>query len=548
EEFPGAAAQLLDDWGLPHYYVPAKYGGKLVSYPELVNLIRVLSRRDLSVAIGHVKTYLGCVCVWVGGSSEQSRRLADIVSHGGIVSLALTERDHGSDLQSTEVTALETVGGFCLSGEKWLINNATRGQALTVLAKSDPRGGIRGLSLFLVEKNRLPPATFDHLPKVRTHGIRGADISGIRFHEALLAPDALVGAQGAGLEITLKALQLTRTLCTGLSLGAADLALRTAVDFALERRLYGARVYDLPLAQTELALALVDLFIAEAVSLTVARAIHLLPERMSAWSAIAKSFVPTHLEATLARLAVVLGARHYLRSEERWSVFQKVLRDNALVSLFDGSTVVNLQSLALQLRALCRSRTTRNVQPKVLGGLWDLAGALPDVDPERLQLSAGGQDEIMQAVPYFLEQLRGVELDPVVGDRLQQLIERLVQALDQLNADVEALAKAIGPLALKSPEAFQLARRYCQLFAAATCVGVWFHLHPRSSALASGGPWLVLALERLLGLTDLEHRALRCKSLEAVGRELLRLHAEDRLFSLMPLQLARRRASEVLVD
>src|SRR5690606_29254778 len=106
-----------------------------------------------------------------------------------------------------------------IDGEKWLINNATRGDLVCVLARTGAVGEARGHSLFLVDKHVLPPGSYRCLPKVRTHGVRGADISGIAFTGAEVPADAMVGEPGTGLEVLLKALQITRTLCGGMSLG-----------------------------------------------------------------------------------------------------------------------------------------------------------------------------------------------------------------------------------------------------------------------------------------------------------------------------------------
>ncbi|MFJ1616885.1 acyl-CoA dehydrogenase family protein [Streptomyces sp. NPDC088249] len=55
-----------------------------------------------------------------------------------------------------------------------------------------------------------------------------------------------MGEVGDGIETVLKALQLTRTVCVSLSLGAADTALRIAVDYARDRILYSRRLIELP--------------------------------------------------------------------------------------------------------------------------------------------------------------------------------------------------------------------------------------------------------------------------------------------------------------
>src|SRR5262245_18578883 len=78
DEYPEEACDLLNEWGFHHYYIPQEYGGKLKSYEELISLIRVIARRDLTVAVAHVKTFLGAAPVWVAGASEQKRDLASI--------------------------------------------------------------------------------------------------------------------------------------------------------------------------------------------------------------------------------------------------------------------------------------------------------------------------------------------------------------------------------------------------------------------------------------------------------------------------------------
>ncbi|HYL97466.1 MAG TPA: acyl-CoA dehydrogenase family protein, partial [Blastocatellia bacterium] len=245
EEFPEELRSLLGDWGVPRYYVPVEYGGALSAFDELLFLTRVISRRDLTVAIAMGQIYLGAVHVWIDGSVAQRRLVSDLIRSNKQMAFALTERAHGSDVRATDTEAAKVENGFLLSGEKWLINNGSRASALTVFAKTSANEGSAGLSVFLVVKAFLDESSYSHLPKIRTLGIRGADISGVRFHECLLAADALVGSLGGGLETALKGLMITRTLCSGFSLGAWDAALRLTLEFALERKLYGGAVLDI---------------------------------------------------------------------------------------------------------------------------------------------------------------------------------------------------------------------------------------------------------------------------------------------------------------
>ena len=77
EVYPEAVCQLLYRWGFHRYYVPAELGGKLTSFEEILSLVRVISRRDLSVAISDAHTFLGSIPVWIGGDEGQQRALAE---------------------------------------------------------------------------------------------------------------------------------------------------------------------------------------------------------------------------------------------------------------------------------------------------------------------------------------------------------------------------------------------------------------------------------------------------------------------------------------
>jgi alkylation response protein AidB-like acyl-CoA dehydrogenase len=354
DEYPEEACRLLYEWGFHHHLIPREYGGKFRSYEELLSLTRVVARRDLTVAVALGQVYLGAVAVWIEGSEAQKCRLAELIRGQEQACLALTEEAHGSDVLANEVRATRAAGGYLLSGKKWLINNATRGRVVTVFARTDPDGGPRGFSLFLVDKDGLAEGSYAPLPKKKTLGVRGADISGICFDGCLVPDGAMIGPPGAGLELALRCLQISRTICAGFSLGAADTALRATLDFALSRRLYGDTVIAIPHARGALVDCFLDLLICDCTAIAAARALHAATGQLGLWSAVVKYFVPTTAEDLIRTLSVLLGARYYLREGHAGGVFQKVLRDNAVVSLFDGSTVVNLNAIGLELRNLAR--------------------------------------------------------------------------------------------------------------------------------------------------------------------------------------------------
>jgi alkylation response protein AidB-like acyl-CoA dehydrogenase len=503
EEFPSDICRVLEGWGLQEFYIPAEYGGRLTDYETVMQVMRVVARRDLTVAVGHGKTYLGGVCVWISGTPEQARRLAEDIRAGVPVSLALTERAHGSDLLAGDVRGEpDEAGGWRISGEKWLINNATRGSLLSVLTRTSEDGGPRGFTVLLVDKRPMTPGEhYRCVDKIHTHGIRGADISGIAFDGAPVPADAAVGGEGGGVETVLKALQLTRTMCASLSLGSADHALNIALDFAERRELFGRRLVDLPQARHVLASAAADVLAGEALATVAARSVHTVPDELSVAAAVTKYLVPTGTEGVIAELTRLLGARAFLKDVHALGMFQKVDRDHRIVGLFDGNTLVNLNSLVNQFRSLSRGWVRGTGDTAGAARAFDLAEPLPPLAPERLSLVARRGSGIMATLPASVAALRAEagrrpELKGALGaaERLLAVTGRVHEAMDAHRAVVSDVP----------PAAFDVARQYSLCLAGAACLGLWTHNH-RAAQTGSTGPlwrdgvWLWPVLDRLLG-------------------------------------------------
>lgn len=352
ESFPQEQLDTLHRLGCFQLLIPACEGGTLYEPEQLILLGRLIARRDPTVAIAFGQSMLGGLPIWLSGSSAQKSRLASDLRQGRLGCLALTEQEHGSDILSNDFLGRQDDAGWLLSGRKWLINNACQGSTVTVLGRIERPNRSPEMALWWLRKAApLPPQWREH-PKIRTHGVRGADIGGFELVEYPTDSESLLQGAEPALYTVLKTLQISRILCSGFALGAVDTMFRITLAFARERRLYGKRAIDIPIVRARLATCFARILAADSMARCASRAIVALPRELSILSAIAKCFVPTEAEDVGRELGVLLGARHYIRSELPWGVFQKLMRDNAVVSLFDGSTPVNLSLIAAQLRAL----------------------------------------------------------------------------------------------------------------------------------------------------------------------------------------------------
>ncbi|EQC47747.1 acyl-CoA dehydrogenase [Bacteriovorax sp. Seq25_V] len=345
-KYPSEASKYISN-GVLSYLVPAGYGGSFENIFQTFCMGRALARRNVTTAIAVGQSFLGSLPIWISGNDDLKKRQAAVLLAGGSSCLALTELAHGSDLSSSEC---EVKDGKLL-GTKWCINNATIGKAMTVICKDE-----NALSLVFVDKSET--SHFKNIEKIKTHGIRGADISGIEFDSYPVKDEDYVGSRFKALDTISKTMQISRTLCSSFSLGAADSTFRDTLIFSLDRELYGKKLIEMETVRGLLSKGLARILVCEAMALTATRMSSLKPELMALYSAVVKSFIPTQIGRQIDECKEILGARYYLR-ENDFPLFQKNLRDHSVVSLFDGSYGVNLSLLLPVIRKMRIYRTQK---------------------------------------------------------------------------------------------------------------------------------------------------------------------------------------------
>lgn len=551
EEFPHEEIRWLYDWKLQHYYIPTDCGGEFTSFEEFVAFVRVLSRRDQTIGIAFT-TLFWSFLNWMAGTPEQKQKLARfIMDDYGAMCLGYSEKEHGSDLINGDLTATKVEGGYILNGEKWPINRATISGVSFILAKTDANGGPKCLTLFMVDKRQLDPEKYYNLPKIYTHGVRASDMSGIGFKDCFVPDSMRLREEGDGLELALKGFQITRMLCAAFSHGAADTALRTTLGFAVNRVIYNKTVMDLPQPRRTLVDAFLDILICDCETIPAARGFHIIPEQFSVWASVVKYFVTVRLEEMVNSVYVVLGSRFYMREEHEFGIFQKLLRDNSIISMFDGSSIVNLHALILQLRPLTKYRAKRNSRTMSalktrLEAIFSLEKSVPPFEPNNLELFGRGIDDSLQGLEIALDMLEGLkdsqEVDPEVLENLLML-GNLV--LEELNAHDEQISQSKFEYGHdQSPELFEIAKKYCTLHAASACLHTWLYNRSILGEFFARGEWLVLSLHRLLRTLRPLPYTLSEVYVENVAQELLKLYRENQHFSIVPFQLAPSQTTE----
>jgi alkylation response protein AidB-like acyl-CoA dehydrogenase len=540
EAYPDEACQALHGFGLTEQYIPAAFGGALASYETLGWALRLLSRRDLTVVITHFKSFVGSIHHWVAGTPAQVEAMSARLRRGERVALAYHEAKHGSDHLAGETRADAVEGGFRLFGEKWCVNNATKGAAATVFARTAPGGGPRGFSIFLVDKAKVNGAVRAHSP-LKTNGMRGADFSALTFDGAFVPQAELVGGLGAGHEIAMLSFQVTRTLMPFLSLGSADTALRATAAFARSRTVYGKHVTQIAPARRELAQAFARLLLVEAVGAFTARAVHALTPHLRLLASASKAFMCETADAVIAQLAPILGARSYFREGHWGGVFQKVARDQAIVGIFHAGGFTNLQTVGMFLVADAQRSLEAPEDDAVEAAVdvsADLLGPLPAVKLEQLALAGRLGNPVLRGLARLEAGVAAAVVQGAVPE-LETCVRALRRRVSSFAEEVLRTSAARGPAFGASAELHELAREHTRLHAAAIALRTFVRCRARLAPVFDAGAHVALGVAGLLGELNAWSPARRDALEEACVAALIRRVDENRLLSAFDFQLAR---------
>ncbi len=182
----------LAELGLLGVPVPEVHGGFGGSGVDCLVVMEELGR-GLVVEPFFATAILGVACLRLAGSAQQQAAVLPGVADGAQkLALALTETQSRHELFNIEASAAKAGDGWVLNGSKAVVLHGAQADRLIVAARTS--GAARdhaGLSLFMLERGAQGVSIVDY----RTiDGMRAADI---RFDNAALAGDALLGRAGA---------------------------------------------------------------------------------------------------------------------------------------------------------------------------------------------------------------------------------------------------------------------------------------------------------------------------------------------------------------
>jgi alkylation response protein AidB-like acyl-CoA dehydrogenase len=185
------------------------------------------------------------------GSEEQKQKyLPGCVSGEIVTAIAMTEPAAGSDLQGIKTTAIKDGDEYIINGSKTFITNGQHADLVVVVAKTDPAGGAKGTSLFLVEAGTPGFEKGKNLHKI---GLKAQDTSELFFQDVRVSASALLGEEGKGFVYLMQDLPQERLNVSILAVHSAQAILEQTIAYVIERKAFGKTIATFQNTQFKLA-------------------------------------------------------------------------------------------------------------------------------------------------------------------------------------------------------------------------------------------------------------------------------------------------------
>jgi alkylation response protein AidB-like acyl-CoA dehydrogenase len=240
-EFPRDVLRTLGRSGLLGLPYPEEFGGGGQPYEVYLQVLEVLASRWLAVAEAVSVHTLACFPVATFGTDAQRKRwLPNLLGGELLGAYCLSEPQGGSDAAALITRAERDGDGYLITGTKAWITHAGVADLYNVFCRTSGPGP-EGISCLLA-----PAGTPGIQPGARekTMGLRSSPVCQIAFDGARVPVENLVGEEGSGLRIALRALDSGRLGIAACAVGLAQAALDYAVSYARERDQFGRAVIE----------------------------------------------------------------------------------------------------------------------------------------------------------------------------------------------------------------------------------------------------------------------------------------------------------------
>jgi acyl-CoA dehydrogenase len=337
---PEVARDLFEQSKALGFYamnIPEEFGGGGLSTIDMMLAEEQFGRTtDILIrrSFGNVyEVLLKCV------GSQVERWLKPATRGERTCSIAITEPEAGSDAASIRTAATRSGGGWVLDGKKHFISDGLFSDFFVVSAVTDPSAGGRGISPFLVDRDKKGVTIGRDQPMM---GLRGTSHVELFFDKVELEDECLLGEPGRGLGYVLDTLGRVRLGQVGArAVGKATKVLDLVIEQARERRQFGKAIGEFQLVQKMIADSVIEINAARLLLWNAAAAIDA-GRDARALIAMVKVNASETLGRVVDRAVQIFGGMGFSKDLP----IERYYRDARVYRIFDGTTEIHTAGIA----------------------------------------------------------------------------------------------------------------------------------------------------------------------------------------------------------
>ncbi|HHP0479395.1 TPA: isovaleryl-CoA dehydrogenase [Vibrio campbellii] len=251
-QFPNHLWSKFGEMGLLGVTVDEEFGGAGMGYLAHVVAMEEISRASASVALSYGAHSNLCVNqIFRNGSPAQREKyLPKLIDGSHVGALAMSEPNSGSDVVSMQLRAEDKGDHYLMNGNKMWITNGPDADTLVVYAKTDPNGGSRGITAFIIEQEF---DGFSHAQKLDKLGMRGSNTCELVFQDCVVPKENVLGELNRGVEVLMSGLDYERVVLAAGPLGIMQACMDEVVPYVHDRKQFGKSIGEFQLVQGKLA-------------------------------------------------------------------------------------------------------------------------------------------------------------------------------------------------------------------------------------------------------------------------------------------------------
>lgn len=343
---PEAIVEEMRALGLFGLSIAEEYGGLGLTMAEECRVAIELGRTTPAFrSTFGTNVGIGSQGLVIAGTPEQKAHWLPKIARGAIItSFALTEPEVGSDSGAVQTRAVHDGNVYRLTGTKRYITNADKAQLFTVMARTGPEAGGRGVSAFLVPRD-LPGLSIGEPEKKM--GQKGARVADVILDEVAVPVENRLGAEGEGFRIAMQVLDRGRLHIAAVCVGLAERLIADCVTYARERKQFGKPIAEHQLIQAMLADSKTEALAARALVLETAAAKDA-GGNTTMEAAAAKYFASEMVGRVADRAVQIFGGAGYIADYG----IERLYRDVRLFRIYEGTS--QIQQLIIARETLKR--------------------------------------------------------------------------------------------------------------------------------------------------------------------------------------------------